>query len=186
MTQDQFNARIRPLNDKMLRELTALTGDIRKEANEPIHAAVSLALGRDPKRAPMAKYVLADLGELAVAELLEAPTDMSPPFEKAWLCQTVVNAELQLRAAIARHLDKMLEIKAVVPPVDAGMSMEEILPPTRVCDDAYLQMRRLSNMSESAADNSLAERAFLNYPDARKDATIHQARQDKTWTQLLR
>ena len=186
MTQDQFNDRLRPLDDKKMRELTALTGDIRREASEPIQAAVALALGHDPKSAPMAKYVLADLGELAVAPLLAAPIEGAPPFEKVWLCQTVVSADLELRAAIVRLLDKMLEIKTIVPPVQAIGAMEESLPPTRVCDEAYLQMRRLLNISEGQATNARAERAFLGFPEVRKDAEIRQARQDKTWTQLLK
>jgi len=185
MTQEQFNARLRPLDVKKIRELIALASDIRREVNEPIHAAISLALGPDPKTAPMARYVLADLAELAVAALLDASIDKMPPFEQVWLCRTVVSADLQLRAAIVRHLDKMLGIKTMLPTVKSSVVLEESLPPTRVCDEAYLEMRRLLNLAESGEENSLAERAFLNFSEARKDAEIHKARQEKTWKQLL-
>jgi hypothetical protein len=78
-----------------------------------------------------------------------------------------------------------MEDRRQAPPQQADAAMEEQPPPIRVCDEAYLQLRRLLNIEEGDPQYFLNARAFLNLGNAEKDAEIHRARKSRGWSRLV-
>ena len=63
--------------------------------------------------------------------------------------------------------------------------VEEENPPGRVCDEAYLNLRLLANLSESAATAQITRNEFLSRPDEEKDREIEEFQTLGKWNALV-
>jgi hypothetical protein len=184
MKRDELNDKFSKLNPANHADMDSFFETVKDKARETTYAAVTLWTEPESKMSAKAASLLADIDDLAIVPLLDAPelTDVS---QRVWLLETVVAAQLELRDKIVTKLEKMLDDKSMVPlPKDTG-PVEEPPPPRRVCDEAYVLMRRLVNFDEGKTTHYMNVEAFLNLPNAKKDVEIRKARESRTWTQLV-
>jgi hypothetical protein len=86
-------------------------------------------------------------------------------------------AEAALRARILKWLESKLADKSLVPrPVPDPFERSEVKPPPRrICDVAFLAMRRLVHFGEDEMEQGNDASFFLNLADWKKDAVIASA-----------
>ena len=161
--------------------LDAVAKKVEREARAAARYAVANLAASDRKVAGSAIAVVIRLKDLAIVPLLDAP-EASEADDRVWRIENMVDAQLELRQRIVGRLPKMLDDPTAVP-IGSGGVAETAPPPRRVCDDAYVLLRRLLNTAESAEQQHASTNAFLALPDDRKDEQIRNAR-NGTWTRL--
>ena len=160
-----------------------LAKDIEQQARGPVRAAVGMINEPDPRSSGNATKLLSNLGDLAMDPLLDAP----PPRDvsvKLWSMQALVAAHLDLREKLVARLNAMLDDKTRISWGRIGPT-EQVRPDTRVCDEAYIQMRRILNTGEGKSDWVQERKSFFAMSDQAKDAEILRARRSRSWTTLL-
>ena len=96
-----------------------------------------------------------------------------------------IDLQLSLRQRIVAALDPLLEDREIVPAPDVPGPIEEVPPPCRICDEAYLALRRLLAHDEDEMAQERNAHEFLALEDEAKDAEIRRARESGAWTNWL-
>ena len=182
MTADEVVAALRNAGATQDEALDDLSRKLTEQCREPIQAVVKLASEGDPNTFGKAAQVLSNLGDLAVVPLLEGPEPKEAPV-RLWSARTVLAAVLEDRHKLVARLDAMLADKTEIQWSKVG-PVEGSPRPSRVCDEAYLMMRRLLNVAEGRTAYLHERNAFLALSDAAKDAEISKAQHSRAWTNL--
>jgi len=130
-----------------------------------------------------AAAVLLSMEDVALRPLLDT---LSPdvPERHVWDMQAIVDLQVKNRLQIAKALENMLDDKRPIPPPETPPSVEEKPIPRRVCDEAFMMMRKLLAFEETEEEQFFNADAFLNMSDVERDAEIQRARTSKKWTPL--
>ena len=182
MTNIQLIEALRRLNPNQPDAMDALADRVVTESRLPARSAVALLVDPDPKMSESAASLLSRIGDLAAVPLLES-SDPPDPLQRVWKMQTIVDVHLELRAKIVPLLDKMLADKTQVP-WRKMPRVEEAPVSSRICDEAYVLMRRLMNLHEDRAEYLANARAFLRLTNEEKDAEILKAKESRVWSNL--
>jgi len=182
MTSEEVVAALRSADASQDDVLDKLSRKLTEQAREPVRAVVELASEGDPKTFSKAAQVLSGIGDLAVVPLLEGPDPKAVPV-KLWTIRTALTAHLEERHKIVARLDAMLADKTVIHWSTVGPT-ERAPQPSRVCDEAYLLMRKLLNVGEGRTASVNERSAFLGLSDQAKDAEIAKAKHSRVWTTL--
>jgi len=184
MTRAEFLERLSNLNAEDTTGLTELALDLIREEREIPEAAVKMFKQGNPDTSKKAMVTLGEIEEFGIIPLLDLTADL-PPVRALWALRTEGASLVHLQRQVVRSFDKAMEDRRQAPPQQADAAMEEQPPPIRVCDEAYLQLRRLLNIEEGDPQYFLNARAFLNLGNAEKDAEIHRARKSRGWSRLV-
>jgi hypothetical protein len=180
MTRDRLLEQLRPLDEAKVRDLASSLAEAARGAPR---AAVEVALGADERASIKARRLLLGMEELAIVPLAEAPR--APAAEaRVFLIRQAVEAELALRRKVIARLDALLDDRSPVP-IRVDGPIEQEPPPRRVCDEAYLLMRRMVHLGEDRTEAAVDAGMFLDAPDEFKDAEIKKARASNTWNRAL-
>jgi hypothetical protein len=162
--------------------LDGLSRKLTDQAWAPIRALVQLAVQGDPKTFDKAAHVLSGIGDLAVIPLLDGPKQKPAPL-RLWNLEMALAAHISDRDKIVAGLEVMLADKTVIDWATVG-PVERAPQPSRVCDEAYLLMRRLLNVGEGRTASVHERNAFLRLSDQAKDDEIAKAKHSRTWTNV--
>ena len=163
--------------------IDSLSRNVVAQALAPIRAVVPLLNDPDPRISAKAAHLLSGTGGLATAPLLESPEPRAPS-DKLWVMGKVLRSHLAERGEIVARLDSMLDDRTLM---DWGTvaGTEEKPKPSRVCDQAYLLMRRILKVNESAIESIHERKAFLALSDREKDVEIQKAKGSHAWSNLV-
>ena len=131
--------------------------------------------------AARAQELLGQIEELALDALLGAP-DSIDVTKLVWLMRTLTDIEVEVRKRVILKLMPLLDRKLPVPPLPVVEEIEEPVPEVRVCDEAYMLLRRLVQTAESAESYYLNIRTFGNLPESERDTEIQKARKENRFT----
>lgn len=150
--------------------------------NDP-HVVVRILRSDDEDDVSKARAVVLSMGDIVLTPLLGA---LCPdvPENYVWDMQTLVDIQMENRVKIAKALETMLEDKRPLKMPDLAPDTEESFAPRRVCDEAYLTMRRLLAFEESEEEQFFNANDFLNMTDEEKDGEISRAKTSKRWIPL--
>jgi hypothetical protein len=84
-----------------------------------------------------------------------------------------------------QELKKLLENKTRVPIPKPKRPVEERIPQRRVCDEAYLLLRRALTFDVSVLVRELTEREFLDLEETERDKEIERYKRTGEWTALV-
>lgn len=159
-------------------EIDALVARMRDAAHGPGHAALTaFARKREPDTD---RSILVRLGPDAIDALIEQDFTGDAD-ERAFLLQVLVEAELALRARVIAKVEKLLDDREALSELPAHVQLEVRPPRRRVCDEAYVSMRRLVHPEEDQVGYHVESDAFLHLPEELKDTKIQEARTTHTW-----
>jgi hypothetical protein len=181
MTPDKLTEQLRLRSREA--QIDAFGTLLAQQARSDADSAVSLFLNADPDLAEQAQILLPSLEETAVVALV-AKSGLTSATQRVWMLKQAVKAELALRRKVMARLDTLLDDREVLPQRLVG-PIEQMPPERRVCDQAYLLMRKLVHWGELLLDASVEENQFLNLPDDLKDARIIEARTSGIWNRAL-
>lgn len=180
VSQNELIDALRKVDPNQEAAVDALSKRFKEEARAPARAAASMLNDRDPKMSERAAALITNIEDLAIVPILES-TPPSAPADEVWNMDVAVSAYLGLRGKVAARLNAMLADKTRIPWGKAGPG-EGAPPPSRVCDEAYLMMRRLLNASEDKVQFAHERKAFLALSNAEKDSEILKAQKSHAWT----
>jgi hypothetical protein len=189
MTHPEFLERLSKLDAEDSGGLTALAQDLIREGREIPSFTVQLYRQVDSDPSKKAMVLLGEIQEFGIVPLLdlaaEPPSSGLTPERALWVLRTVGANLLELQRHVVRSIDKALDDRRQTPTSKAEPALEEQPPPVRVCDEAYLQMRRVLNVEEGDDQYFLQARAFLNLGNVQKDAEILKARKMRVWSRIV-
>ncbi|MBE9572095.1 MAG: hypothetical protein IMF11_15810 [Proteobacteria bacterium] len=171
-----------PYSDK---ELESLARMIRQESWKNPRKAVDILHSDNEEDSKKAALVLISIGDLAMTPFLDA-IDRNNPEDLAWDMETVVSIQLNNRTRIVKILDEMLLDKRLLKEPELPLQVEEVPPSRRVCDEAYIMMRRLFALDEDEEELLTNTDVFLDMSDEERDAEIERARKTKKWISLVK
>ncbi len=164
-------------------EIEHLAASLRAAAASIPGAAIDIALGPDEGAAPGARRLLFYLEDMAIQPMLEP----NPPLaeQRVALIARAVQAELAVRRKIIARIDALLADPTLVPVAESAGD-EPRPSPRRVCDAAYVQMRRMVDFGESPAVREKHADTFLELSSGMKDQWIKKARKSEVWKTALK
>ena len=184
MKPDQYIAELSRIDGADRAKFDALAKRVSDDARGTARAAVGIWAGPDIALSAKAARLLAGLDDLAIVPLLEMQATVSSR-EQTWRMRQIVRTHLELREEIAAMLDLMLDDRNIVPPQEVEGPVEEDPPTQRVCDVAYVQMRRLLHLAETKDEYYPNIDSFLHLDFEERDKEILKARKSRTWTDWL-
>jgi hypothetical protein len=184
MKRNDVIARARELNEGDVAAeaafLQALVGESREGPRTLVEMWAMKALPGD-----RAMGLIPGLEELAVLPLLEAlPGAKMDGFNRVWAMRAAVEAHEKMRAVMIGRLMKLLEDVEPLPVVKIPGSEEQPLA-RRVCDEAYLALRRVMKFEEGRLDGVLEGRAFLEKKPEERDGEIRKLKGTRTFTRFV-
>ncbi len=184
MTSEQLLEMLRRADVEQPNDMQTLALAVRNQSRELTRTLVREWVSPDSVMSRKAALVLSLCEELGIAPLIDSRDSMNPT-QQQWRLTTAVESELRLRQRILDRLDWLFDDRSLIPLPDLQGSMEEPVVQRRVCDDAYLLMRRMLNPQEGPLQSSMNARAFLALSSKEKDAEIEKARRGHTWSKFV-
>jgi hypothetical protein len=172
-------------------DVEQLSNRVAADALRPWSVA-SRALGAGEPARPGARALLEGGGELSIVPLVGAA--LSGAGDHAWAMGLVVESTNDLRAAIVRWLEPLLDDAEPVdastgaPPGVPSHSFGGALPPrkppldpVRVCDEAFLALIRVIRFDRNELDPEMDTERFLVLSHRRRSAFIAGIKNTKTF-----
>lgn len=182
MTQNELVAALQRLSPEQQVELDTLAKNVVKESRALPRAAAAHLNDPNPNTAANALSLLIDIEDLATVPLLEA-AERPDAYDRVARATIIVDSQIEVRNSTVERLKQLLDDKR---PMNYKKMprVEETPPQSRVCDEAYLLLRRLLNTAEDQEQQVATARNFLRLPEARRDIEIRKAWNSKPWTTL--
>lgn len=163
-------------------QVSGIADTLEKDLREPVRSATQLWMSPDAAMSGKAMALLLGVDDLAIVPLMEI--DPPTPADKVWAMRMAVDAELALRKKMVAKVDVLLDDKTPIPMAKPPRA-ERVPPPRRVCDEAYLLMRRMVHFGEDPITAQAEASYFLDLTDAEKDAAIRKARSSGMWNRVV-
>ena len=157
----------------------AITAPCQRDAGE----LIQLLRPSDTPDARKAATELIRLGNHAFPVLLDSLHRDSPE-DYVWEAQLLTDIALDSRRQLIKELMTMLADKRDVKMPEVPAHTEEKFKPRRVCDEAYLMLRKLLETQEGEEAQYLNERMFLNWSNKERDQEIHRWKTTRKWVPL--
>ncbi|HVP07789.1 MAG TPA: hypothetical protein VMS71_08105 [Candidatus Acidoferrum sp.] len=130
-----------------------------------------------------ASAVALKLGNLVLPMLLDS-LPVGKPNDLIWELQQALTLQNASRAKITKILLDLLKDQRELEPDNPFASAEDRAPVRRVCDEAYLLLRRLQVVNETDNQLYLNENAFMKMSMPERDAEIKRWQGERTWIPL--
>jgi hypothetical protein len=179
MRRDSFDQKLEQLSPGQEAEVEALAAEYLAQTGEVLSVAVHAA-GTPPPLGPKALSVVSQLREAAARPLAAAVAAREVP--DAWMLIELARAVDAARTSITARLHTALRDVRLLRPQNPP-HIEEPEPPFRVCDEAYLALRRVE-VPESMLQYTVEMRHFLDLSDSEKDREIHRYLETRSFTTL--
>ncbi len=175
---------IRELDPNDDDELNNIARAIQEESRESPRKVVEVLHSENKEDSKRAALVLMNIGDLAMTPLLES-IDSSNAESLVWDMEMAVSIQLENRNRVVRILDQMLLDKRYLKEPEPPLKVEETPPSRRVCDQAYLMMRKLFAIQEDEEELLTNTDVFLDMSDEQRDAEINRAKETRKWISLV-
>jgi len=163
--------------------LEKLAEEAREKSFTLPRETVDIWLHGDSKTSAQAELMLDTFDELAIRPLAQVSDDLSPG-DQSWQLETIVNAELKLRARVLQLLERAMNEVIPISEFEPPGPIEEPIPVRRIRDHAYLLARQLT-ANESMDRQIFNEDAFLQMDMVERDAEVKRFRESRTWIDLV-
>jgi len=183
MENSNISSILKSLNPEDEKGLEALTEKVVLKAREEIRNLINIMHLGNKIEADKASSVLLDLGDLVLNPMLDS-LDSDNAENYIWEMETVVSLQLLNRSKIAKVFNDMLLDERTLKKPDFFGAVEEEYIIRRVCDEAYLMMRRLLALEEDEEEQFINKDVFLNMSDEEKDNEISRVKSTKKWINL--
>jgi hypothetical protein len=168
-------------------ELERIAESIRTEALHDWRQAAPLVLSFEGELAAKSSELLQRGDEMSVTPLTDDALPLTAG-QDVMTTQMLAVAQIRVRQIIAAALPRLLNDRRQMPPPERRGTPPETPPVVRrVCDEAYLLLRRLANISEDQDQYIFNSDAFLSLPEAERDqeiVTVNSGGPWKVWVEV--
>jgi hypothetical protein len=182
MIREVFERRVAALSFRDEERTTALIDEYRSDLAEVQSAALHYSQFGDAD-GRRALSVLAQLGETAVEGLASAVATQQPAPDTP-LLMDLAEGFTFAESAVVRYLKRSLSDVRLVPQPPGMRVLEGAGPPYRVCDEAYISLRKILN-AESLLQYLLESHYFLSLSESDKNREIESSSRTGSFTRFL-
>jgi hypothetical protein len=183
MNAGETQKRLTALKRNEWDKLEALTKDIVSQSRAPLETLADVWASSDADERRKTARVLSLLEELAIRAWLGVLGRVGVT-ERLEAAEPIVAAYRATQDQLLKALTPLLDDTTALPPPRALEPSEERRPPTRVCDEAYLLLRRLRKADEGPTFRAASERAFLLLTDRERSREIKLYQDKQLWSSL--
>ncbi len=184
MTGDDVRRRLEQAKPEEWQKLNQLAREIDRDARDALTAiARAWATGDDAQRGK-SREVLSACDELAIKTWLGTSQDVAGRRGIEAL-EYAVAAYNGFERRVVERLTGLFDNKSNVPLPVPQRPVEEKELPSRVCDEAYLLIRRLTKSDEPEIVHEMTRREFLRDEAANRDAEIANYRKTAKWRRYV-
>jgi hypothetical protein len=162
----------------------SLADTIKKESWEIPRLIVQRLDSRDPVEARKARALAVRIGDLATTPLLEE-SEQSGPDGIIWRMEQASDIHLKNESRIVSKLKHLLEDKRGLTPPILPPNVEEKPDKLRVCDKAYLIIRKMLSFENAQAEMLNSHEFQHNWNDQQRDSEIKRFMETGTWKSLV-
>lgn len=178
MTPDDIRRRLARLRPIDFGGAETLARDLALEAREPFSAFPKLLKTGDATVTRKVDAVLGRLGELAIMPRITAAEGLEGDARMRLLLEAYRGFR-ELEERVTERLRAALLDRAAIPPGPDYGPVEVKVPTRRVCDEAYLLLRRLGNPDEPEEDYRRAALRFARLEEIERDRLIAGLLEDR-------
>ena len=183
MSEKSIVSRLREIKVMENDKLDSLSKDIIDKSREDANELVNILHAGKDEESKKASIVLMSIGDLSITPLIES-IDSNNADNYAWEMDIILSQHIQTRNKITLILNSMfLDKRQLKGPEFKGVVEEKPIP-RRVCDEAYLMLRKLLAHQEDEEVLMANERMFLNMSNEEKDKEINRLKSSKEWISL--
>jgi hypothetical protein len=166
-----------------LKALETIADTIRIKGYTETREVVEIVNGSDEKMAHKGRLILGFLNGLSIEPQIEN-IGKANPLLYAESLQRLLDAQNEIRGLLAHELVSALDDKRELPPPQLLGKAEGRRPKKRVCDQAYLQLRKFLLIDDSIEKQSHQERLFWDLNEKSREIEIAKFKHTKAFTQL--
>lgn len=183
MENENLSSRLRQIKLMEIEKLDSLSNEIVIKSREDSKQLIKLLHSENKEEVKKAAMVLQSIGDLAITPLMDS-LDRNNPDNYAWEMELILSLHLKNRSKIIKELNSMfLDTRLLKGPELIGV-VEEKPVPRRVCDEAYLMLRKLLALEEDEESLMTNERLFLDMTLKEKDEEIQRLKSSGEWISL--
>lgn len=182
--QEEFISKLKSLVGKLQPEEEEFAKREQNEARLTGRVAVRTWATADQQLQDQAFSFLIRLEDLAIVPLLEGPL-RDEPLAVSRAMDLIVDGESQLRKRVVMQLEKWLDDKRPVPVKPLAPGTEGTPTHRRVCDEAYVAMRKVIHFSDDEVRQLVDADRLFNLPESSRDETIAHARATRSWRTII-
>ncbi|SRR6266849_3061986 len=171
MTEQEVFLRIHEISESDTETLRQLAAEISSECRTPSRIVLDSWLSSPQSRGIPCATVCTELKELAVGELMQRASSAEQGLRVHFM-QIVAAQQLAFRELLLTVLEPLLK--------DRHAAGE-----TRVCDAAYVQIRKMVTVDAAEASKFRTESEFLSLDPEGRLNEIKEWMQSKTWAEIF-
>ena len=171
MTEQEVFLRIHEISESDAEMLRQLAAEISWECRTPSRVVLDSWVSSPQSLGIPCATVCTELKELAVGEMLQRASSVEPGLRVQFM-QIVVAQQLAFRELLLTVLEPLLKDRHA-----AG--------DTRVCDAAYVLVRKIVTVDPGEASKFRAEGEFLALDPDERSNEIKEWMQSKTWAEIF-
>lgn len=165
------------------KKLDSISEEIILRSRKDGRELVNILHSSDAIERKKAANLILGLGDLVIIPMLDS-LDNENPDNYAWEMDAIVTSHLEDRNKIVSKINSMLLDKRLMKtPKLMGVS-EEQPTPRRVCDEAYLMLRKILAFKDDEEELMTNERFFLGMSNEEKDEEINRLKYSNDWISL--
>ena len=182
MKEPEVIEQIQALNTEDQLAVERLVETMRNESKKTPEAVISLWTTGSAEDVEKAITIMLKLEDLVLTPLLDN-FDNCNPQQRLQSISLAVDTQLSIRKIIVQKLNQLLDDVRLITIEEIPRFVEEEAPiPMRICDEAYLLMRRLLKIDEKEVDFAMNSSEFIELPTDMRNVEIQRARNSEAWT----
>lgn len=183
MDRQQVVQRVTALDVNDVKTSDAFIREMRDGSMEAPRALVAMWVNK--KEVQKSMRLIPDMEDLSIRPLLELSPEKLAPTDLAWVLSTASEGVAVLRDLLVRRLLTLLDDVKAAPQANIPNSEEQPLP-RRVCDVAYLALRRVLFFEEKAGTTAMNAWAFLSMTEVQREAEINNFKRTQEFTRFMK
>ena len=184
MNTKEIIEKLQSLDADNISSFDDLANEIIHRAREETKRIVRIWIEDEEELMEEASVLLSKLGTVALFPLIDA--GFAPmEIQRAHQMDMIVKAQIETRERIVSFLVPLLEDQEKIVEDTPESVMEGDPPIKRVCDEAYIQLRKLLNTTETEDSYLLNESIYLQLDFEERDEEIMAAKISGTWDRWL-
>lgn len=166
-------------NDK----LDNLSKEISASSRKDVFELIKILHGSNKEESQKASMILMSIGDLSISPIVDS-VDTANPDNYVNEMDISLSLHLQNRSKMSKHINSMLLDKRELKGPQLKGVVEEKPPTRRVCDEAYLMLRKLFAFKEDEESLMTNERLFLSLSNKERDEEIDRIKSTEEWVSL--
>jgi len=183
MDNENISSRLRQIKPLEIEKLDSLSNEIVINSREDSKQLVKILHSENKDEVKKASMVLQSMGDLAITPLMDS-LDRNNPDNYAWEMDIILSLQLKNRTKIIKEINSMLLDTRTLKGPDLKGVVEEKPVQRRICDQAYLMLRKLLALQEDEESLMTNERLFLDMMVKQRDEEIQRLKTSGEWISL--